>query len=261
MIGFCMIFFTLEEVLTAFTLFTILLVLVAKLYLKKAYLESNSIVLEQARSYVVILTVIWLIRSFLLQPYLVPTGSLEPTIMPGDFIIVSQFSYGVRVPVLGDTMIKVAKPKRGDIALFRWPENKDILFIKRVIGEPGDHIVYKDKTLKINGKIATQALISNDYKLDESGRMTMITKKQEDLLGIKHKIQELPDVLDYQEVDIIVPEGNYFMMGDNRDNSNDSRAWGVVPDRNLVGKAQYIWMSINTNSFGINWDRIGNKIL
>ena len=181
--------------------------------------------------------------------------------MPGDFIIVSQFSYGVRVPVLGDTMIKVAKPKRGDIALFRWPENKDILFIKRVIGEPGDHIVYKDKTLKINGKIATQALISNDYKLDESGRMTMITKKQEDLLGIKHKIQELPDVLDYQEVDIIVPEGNYFMMGDNRDNSNDSRAWGVVPDRNLVGKAQYIWMSINTNSFGINWDRIGNKIL
>lgn len=261
LIGFMMIFFTLELVLTVFTLLTIAIVGISKLYLGKKYNDSNSLVLEQAKSYFWVLLIIWTLRSFLIQPYLVPSGSLEPTIDPGDFIAVTQYSYGVRIPVLGDTIINVAKPKRGEIALFRWPENKDILFIKRVIGEPGDHIVYKNKMLYINGEVAPQELLENNYKLQDSGNMIMIAKKEEKLSGYNHKIQEYANVIDNNNIDIIVPKGNYFMMGDNRDNSNDSRVWGVVPDRNLVGKAQLIWMSIDPETYHIRWDRIGLKIV
>ncbi len=260
LIGFFMIFFTLEQVLTAFTLLAVAIVISAKVFLKKRYKTSHSIILEQAKSYFGVLLIIWTIRSFIIQPYVVPTGSLEPTIQPGDFIIVSQYSYGVRMPILGDTIFEVNKPQRGEIALFRWPQNKDILFIKRVIGIPGDHIVYKNKTLYINDMLMEQSFIANDYKLENSGDIVMITKKQEDLLGHKHEIQQYANTLDSNIVDIIVPEGQYFMMGDNRDNSSDSRVWGMVPDINLVGKAQRIWLSINTESFGIKWDRIGNKI-
>ncbi|MBT4885106.1 MAG: signal peptidase I [Legionellales bacterium] len=261
LIGFFMIFFTLEQVLTTFTLLAVAIVIFAKIFLQKKYKTSHSIILEQAKSYAGVLLIIWTIRSFIIQPYVVPTGSLEPTIQPGDFIIVSQYSYGIRVPILGDTIFAVNKPQRGEIALFRWPQNKDILFIKRVIGIPGDHIVYKNKTLYINGKTMEQNFIANDYKLENSGDIVMITKKQEDLLGHKHEIQQYANTLDNNTIDITVPEGQYFMMGDNRDNSSDSRVWGMVPDKNFVGKAQNIWLSINTNSFGIMWDRIGNKIL
>jgi signal peptidase I len=261
MIGFSMMFFTLELVLTVFTILTITIVISSKIYLGEKYQDSKSVVLEQAQSYFWVLTIIWIIRSFLLQPYLVPTGSLEPTINPGDFIAVTQYSYGVRVPVIGDTVIDIAKPQRGEIALFRWPENKDLLFIKRVIGVPGDHVVYRNKTLYINGREAKQDLLANDYKLENSGNMIKITKKQEDLLGYKHVMQEYTNIASSDNIDIIIPDGNYFMMGDNRDNSNDSRSWGLVPDRNLVGKARLIWMSVNPDTYGIRWDRIGKKIV
>ena len=260
LIGFSMIFFTLEIVLTVFTLGTILFLGLSKLYLGKRYRDSHSVILEQAQSYAGILLVIWVIRSFIVQPYVVPTGSLEPTIEPGDFIIVSQFSYGVRVPVLGKTILPVNLPKRGDIALFRWPENKDILFIKRVIGLPGDHIVYKNKTLYVNDIPATQSFISNDYRMEDNGQVAMITTKEENLLGIKHPIQQHAHIIDMHAVDIVVPQAHYFMMGDNRDNSHDSRAWGVVPEQNLVGKAQNIWMSVNMRPLHIRWDRIGKHI-
>ena len=260
MIGCCMIIFTLELVLTAFTFLALGIVLVARLSLRDRYTQTNSVVLEQARSYAGILFIIWVIRSFIIQPYVVPTGSLEPTIEPGDFILVSQFSYGVRAPVLGDTLIPVDSPKRGDIALFRWPENKDVLFVKRVIGIPGDHIVYKDKMLYVNDKPATQSFIANDYHMEDNGTMSMITTKEENLLGTTHPIQQYAGVVDQHSIDVLVPAGHYFMMGDNRDNSNDSRAWGVVPERNLVGKAQRIWMSIQTNPLTIRWNRIGKLI-
>ena len=243
LIGFFMIFFTLEQVLTTFTLLAVAIVIFAKIFLQKKYKTSHSIILEQAKSYAGVLLIIWTIRSFIIQPYVVPTGSLEPTIQPGDFIIVSQYSYGIRVPILGDTIFAVNKPQRGEIALFRWPQNKDIFFIKRVIGIPGDHIVYKNKTLYINGKTMEQNFIANDYKLENSGDIVMITKKQEDLLGHKHEIQQYANTLDNNTIDITVPEGQYFMMGDNRDNSSDSRVWGMVPDKNFVGKAQNIWLS------------------
>lgn len=261
LIGFFMIFFTLELVLTLATITAVLIVVVAKLYLGKQFKKSNSVILEQANSYMTVLVVIWLIRSFLFQPYVVPTGSLEPTIQPGDFIVVSQYSYGIRMPVSGEIIYPIAQPKRGDIALFRWPNNPETLFIKRVVGIPGDHIVYKNKQLSVNGVIAKQDFNNYDYTQDGLGNKVLIANKTENLYGYKHHIQHFVDYPDLNEVDIIVPQGNYFMMGDNRDNSNDSRSWGLVPNKNLVGKALRIWLSIATKPLAIRFDRIGAKIL
>ena len=261
LIGFGMIFFTLEKVLTFFTLLSVVIVLLAKLYLRKSYKDSHSVILEQAKSYVVILVVIWFIRSFMFQPYIVPTGSLEPTIQPGDFIIVSQYSYGIRIPILGDTIINIDKPKTGDIALFRWPLDPDTLFIKRVIGVPGDHIQYKNKKLTINGKQVNQEFKKYEHKINDDGNLVLVSEQQEVLPEKTHLIQIYKDYNDTKEIDIVIPKGNYFMMGDNRDNSNDSRFWGLVPEKNLVGKALGIWLSISRQPLKIRWSRMGTSII
>jgi len=260
-IGFFMIYFTLEQVLTAFTFLAVATVLAAKIYLRERFNTSSSVVLEQARSYLWVLVIIWTVRSFILQPYVVPTGSLEPTIQPGDFIAVTQYSYGIRAPILGDVLIPVHQPQYGDIALFRWPGNRDILYIKRVVGLPGDHVVYRNKILYINDKPMPQRVVVDNIHQDEAGRNIHITEKKELLMGIDHRIQQYADLDDTQWVDVIVPPHHYFMMGDNRDNSSDSRVWGMVPDQNLVGKAEFIWLSIDNHPFTIRWDRIGNRLV
>ena len=261
LIGFFMIYFTLEAVLTTFTLAAIIIVLCAKLFLKERFHTSHSVVLEQARSYLWVLLIIWTVRSFVIQPYVVPTGSLEPTIQPGDFIAVTQYSYGIRAPILGDVLIPVHQPDYGDIALFRWPGNRDILYIKRVVGLPGDHIVYRNKTLYINDKPMPQNVVIDRHQSDDQGNRLHITEKQEALMGHKHRIQQYTDIDDTHWIDVIVPPHHYFMMGDNRDNSSDSRVWGMVPDKNLVGKAEFIWLSIDNHPLAIRWDRIGSKLL
>lgn len=259
-IGFFMIYFTLEQVLTAFTFLAIAIVLGAKIYLRERFDSSPSVVLEQARSYLWVLVVIWVVRSFIMQPYVVPTGSLEPTIQPGDFIAVTQYSYGIRTPILGDVLIPIHQPQHGDIALFRWPVNKDILYIKRVVGLPGDHIVYRNKTLYVNDKPMPQRVVVDNMYQDEAGQTIHITEKKESLMGIDHRIQQYADIDDMKWVDVVVPPHHYFMMGDNRDNSSDSRMWGMVPDQNLIGKAAFIWLSFDSKRFTIRWDRIGNRL-
>jgi signal peptidase I len=261
LIGFFMIFYTLEAVLTVCTAMTAIYAISAKLYLKDKFNDSKSVVLEQIKAYVWLLIIIWLVRSFLIQPYVVPTGSLEPTILPGDFIVVNQFSYGFKMPISGDTLIHVDKPKNGDIALFRWPKNRSILYIKRVIGVPGDHIIYRNKQLHINGKLATQVFDEYSHHTIYNGKTLLVSKKTENLLGYQHKIQQYADLKDSNTIDIIVPEGQYFMMGDNRDDSSDSRFWGMVPEKDLIGKATYIWLSIKGSPLQIRWNRIGSKIL
>jgi signal peptidase I len=216
-------------------------------------------VIEFSRSFFFPLLLVWLIRSFLIQPYNVPTGSLEPTVLPGDFIAVKQFSYGLRLPVLNLKIAKVGEPKRGDIALFHWPVDTSKTFVKRVIGLPGDHIVYKDNTLFINGKEMKQEYVEKATDIGQDGINTPVDKKIEDLEGIKHYIFVKPDN-NTQDIDIVVPEGQYFMVGDNRNDSYDSRDWGFVPETFLIGKAFGIWLSWDAQHYKIRWNRIGKAL-
>jgi len=215
---------------------------------------------EYARSFFPVLLLVLLIRSFIGQPYRVPTGSLEPTVIPGDFIAVSQFSYGLRLPVTHTKILNIGEPKLGDIALFRWPVNPARIFVKRVIGVPGDHVVYKNKVLTINGKTMPQKLLGTALDIEPGYKTVSVLRKQEDLMGHKHQIfvhkhGGLP-----RNFDVVVPKGMYFMMGDNRDNSDDSRAWGFVPESALIGKAYLVFFSWNSAKHDVRWRRIGTVL-
>lgn len=232
---------------------------------RKAQHRPVPFLVEQARSFFPVFLAVWIIRSFIVQPYRVPTGSLEPTVMPGDFIVVNQFAYGLRLPVLNKKILEVGEPKTGDIALFRFPPDPTINYVKRVIGVPGDRVVYKHKQLTINGKLMPQTLVKETVDMDPDRAPVPVYEKMEDLAGVKHPIYVWPEGGSDTDFDIVVPEGMYFMMGDNRDNSLDSRKWGFVPEANLIGKAFGIWMSWDASPQvpfyqKIRWDRIGKKV-
>lgn len=260
------IYFDFPFVLTSLTLISGLLTLVDILFFaanRKKHRKKQPLVFEYARSFFPMFLAVLVIRSFIVQPYRVPTGSLAPTVLPGDFIAVNQFAYGLRLPVINYKIIPIKEPARGDIVLFRWPENTAIIYVKRVIGLPGDHIVYKNKVLTINGVKAKQKFISKELSSStaslDRGPITVI-KKTEDLLGIKHQIFMHETIRQNQNFAITVPENHYFMMGDNRDDSNDSRYWGFVPEENLIGKAFLIWMHWDSENYKIKWNRIGISI-
>ncbi len=225
--------------------------------------------IEYSGSFFPVIALVFFVRSFLYEPFKIPSASMEPTLLSGDFILVNKFTYGIRLPILNKTIIDVNQPKRGDVMVFRFPEDPSINYIKRVIGVPGDKIVYKNKHLTINGK-------KLDYRplpdfLDESAetRLTYLKQYSENLSGVQHKILNIEDApayvrdphdfpqrelcsYDIEGFACSVPAGHYFMMGDNRDNSGDSRYWGFVPDENIVGKAFFIWMNFS------NLKRIGS---
>jgi len=250
--------------LTLVVLITGVITLLDVVVLRKLRARSGakqSVFVEYSRSFFPILLVVWILRSFVIQPYRVPTGSLEPTVMPGDFIAVSQFSYGLYFPVVHKKFLNVGEPKRGDIALFRWPVNPKIVFVKRVIGLPGDHIIYKNKVLTINGVVAKQKFIKVTYDYGNApGQKRQVYEMQEDLDGVKHKIFIQPIGGQTGNYDLVVPANQYFMMGDNRDNSDDSRRWGFVPQHNLIGKAFGVWMSWDPVHHRIRWNRIGKGL-
>lgn len=215
---------------------------------------------EFSRSFFPALLLVWIIRSFVIQPYRVPTGSLEPTILPDDFIAVKQYSYGLRFPISNVKIYGMGAPKHGDIALFRWPVDTSKLFVKRVIGLPGDHITYKNKVLTINGKEMQQKYLGKGVDIEAGGLTSEVDRKQENLFGIVHDIFVKPNENDFADIDVVVPEGYYFMMGDNRDDSDDSRSWGFVPEKFLIGKAFGIWLSWDSSTYRVRWDRIGKAI-
>lgn len=217
---------------------------------------------ELSRSFFPIILIVLLVRSFVVEPFRIPSGSMMPTLLVGDFILVNKFAYGLRLPVLNTKILDTGKPERGEVFVFRYPENPSIDYIKRVIGVPGDHIAYRNKVLYINGKEAPQRYLGT-YVGDGGGQsMTGARRLQEDLLGVEHDILVMPGRNVFGgDFEFVVPEGQYFAMGDNRDNSRDSRAWGTVPEKNLVGKAFLIWMSWDWNKdFFISWDRLGGSI-
>ena len=223
---------------------------------KRGSLQKPSRIIEYSRSFFPVFLIVLLLRSFLIEPFRIPSGSLEPTLLVGDFLAVNKFAYGLRLPVLETKILSIANPKTGDITVFRWPPDPSFDYIKRVIGVPGDKVVYHDKVLTINGKEMKQTFI--EYTTDDSSGKT-VAKYEENLNGIKHAIFVRPDV-SAVDFEVEVPANHYFMMGDNRDDSADSRFWGFVDDKYLRGKAFLVWMSWNSKTDMVRWSKIGHLL-
>lgn len=227
--------------------------------------RAQPLIIEYCRSFFGVLLLVWVIRSFIIQPYRVPTGSLEPTVMPGDFLAVNQFAFGFRFPVWNKTLIPVGQPKRGQIVCFYFPPNPSTILVKRVIGLPGDHVVYKNKVLYINGVEMKQEDAGNALDQEPAYGNTPqqefpVERKIENLDGVKHQIYVVKEGGLTQDYDITVPPHMYFMMGDNRDYSDDSRSWGFAPERNLIGRAFVIWLSWDPLHHKIRWNRMGTLL-
>ena len=220
---------------------------------------KEPILVEYARSFFPVILIVLILRSFLVEPFRIPSGSMIPTLLVGVFILVNKFSYGIRVPVVNAKILDIGLPERGDVVVFRYPKDPSVDYIKRVIGLPGDRITYRNKTLFVNGeRVPNENLgpyISHSSGLPIPGT----TVYRENIDEIEHRIM-LEANKPVINAEMVVPEGHYFVMGDNRDNSNDSRFWGTVPEENLVGKAFMIWMNWNFDEGGISWKRIGSFI-
>ncbi|MDB5872722.1 MAG: family signal peptidase [Ramlibacter sp.] len=208
-----------------------------------------------------VILAVFVLRSFLFEPFKIPSGSMIPTLLVGDLILVNKFAYGVRLPVLNTKLTEGTPPQRGDVMVFRYPPKPSLDYIKRVVGVPGDEVAYLNKQLTINGQPVSKAAIPDFFDED----MMRYFKQYEEVLGThRHRllnddsrraglseaeIMEFPNQQNcrYSVEGVVckVPEGHYFMMGDNRDNSQDSRYWGFVPDRNIVGKAFLVWMNFS----------------
>ena len=225
---------------------------------KRVKNAKEPLVVEYARSFFPIILVVLVIRSFIAEPFRIPSGSMLPTLHVGDFILVNKFAYGVRLPVLNTKILDVGEPQRGEVVVFRYPKNPEVDYIKRVVGLPGDKVGYFNKTIYINGKAVVQEAKEKNVSL--LGLVPNDSELHIETLG-EHTHQLLIDPSRRLiEGEMVVPVGEYFVMGDNRDNSNDSRFWGTVPEANLVGKAFFIWMSWDWNTGGIVWDRLGDNI-
>ena len=214
---------------------------------KKPLIKSEGIVSEYSHAFFPILLVVLIVRSFIFEPFRIPSGSMIPTLQVGDFIIVKKYSYGLRIPVLEKKFIEIGKPKSGDVAVFRLPSDPKTNYIKRVIGLPGDRIVYRNHHLLINDQSIPLT------KTDNLSRYSEVIDDHEYSIQILYPRNVMGDGI------YIVPENSYFMMGDNRDNSKDSRFIGSIPESYLVGEAVRIWMHMDGLEIP-DWSRIGIKI-
>lgn len=221
--------------------------------------QKTPLIVEYARSFFPVILIVLLVRSFVVEPFRIPSGSMIPTLLVGDFILVNKFDYGIRLPVIDKKIISVGEPERGDVVVFRYPEDPSVDYIKRVIGLPGDHIAYYNKILYINGKPVPEKLLGTYHGRGAEMSMSGAQLWQEQLGRARHDILIEPWAPSASG-QWVVPKGEYFVMGDNRDNSNDSRYWGFVPDKNLVGKAFVIWLNWDWEKGGVTWSRIGDRI-
>ena len=204
---------------------------------------------DVSRSFFPVLVIVLVLRSFLVEPFQIPSGSMLPTLEVGDFILVNKYAYGLRLPVVGTKILEVGEPERGDVMVFRFPEDGVTNFIKRVVGLPGDRIRYEDEQLFINGEPVPKDFVA---------RLPPLERWRERLGDVTHDIYlTMGRNSGLGEGEWVVPEGHYFVMGDNRDNSNDSRFWGTVPDEMIVGKAFAIWMHWKSLTSLPSFERVG----
>ena len=224
------------------------------------------------RGFFPVIAVVFLLRAFVVEPFQIPSSSMRPGLVVGDFILVNKFGYGLRVPVLNKVFVPVGKVEHGDVVVFAYPENEKVSFIKRAIGLPGDTVEYRNKQLSVNGKLLPR-LSAGEHSYLEQGLMLVQNQRYTETLGkVSYDTLVIPEAPVYNPAGVRsfalrenceyrddgfsckVPQGHYFMMGDNRDNSEDSRYWGFVEDRLLVGKAFLIWLNLG------DFSRIGKSI-
>ncbi|MBT8144701.1 MAG: signal peptidase I [Gammaproteobacteria bacterium] len=224
-----------------------------------AGVDGEPLAVEYARSFFPVIVIVLIIRSFLFEPFRIPSGSMMPTLLSGDFIFVNKFTYGLRLPVTNSQLIEFRQPERGDVVVFRLPEDPKTNYIKRLVGLPGDVVEVRNNQVFINGKPAEREIKSMysgpGLSLGSQPRLAV-----ENLDGVVHEI--LLETQSGREGRFEVPQGHYFFMGDNRDNSTDSRfpQVGYVPEANIVGKAARIWMNWDFPKATPIWSRIGDRI-
>jgi signal peptidase I len=222
-----------------------------------AAVNGEPLLVEYARSFFPVILIVLLVRSFIFEPFRIPSASMMPGLVDGDFIFVNKFSYGLRLPVVDTKILSIGEPQRGDVIVFRLPTNPSVHFIKRLIGLPGDHVVVRDNRLTINGQ---EISVKPDGIYSDGYGFTGSELERERFGATTHVIMLAPNRY-ATDFDATVPEGHYFFMGDNRNDSADGRfpLVGFVPEKNLVGRAERIWMNWQIPGWP-RWHRIGMKI-
>jgi signal peptidase I len=230
---------------------------------------ADPVAVEYAKSLFPIILIVLLLRSFLAEPFRIPSTSMMPTLLVGDFILVNKFTYGLRLPVVNTRIVELGAPERGDVVVFRYPgvgpddDQAGVDYIKRVVGLPGDRITFRNRTLYVNDEAVAKRPVGVYVGRGMGREMTGATLLEVDLAGRSHQILEMGPFGDPRaENSWVVPDGHYFTMGDNRERSLDSRYWGFVPEDNLVGKAFVIWLNCEGwfCSGAFDYTRIGDTI-
>jgi len=259
-----------ETALVVLTVLTGVIWLLDKLVLAKARArraglleEKEPIVVDYAKAFFPVLFVVLILRSFVAEPFRIPSSSMMPTLLIGDFILVNKFSYGIRLPITNQKVIDIGEPERGDVVVFRPPQHPDQDWIKRVVGLPGDTIDFRDNQVFVNGTPFAYQRTGTYEGVGRGAEMTGASLYTEQMPGRSHEILHIDQAAPFHlgEGSFHVPQGHYFVMGDNRDRSDDGRFWGTLPETQLRGKAFLVWMNVDTAAPGwVDWGRIGQSI-